>query len=48
MSSVLVRIPISDHREINKIAKALKLKWGAAYQIWKNNTRVEIKWENIK
>ena len=47
MTSIVVRMPKTDVHEINKIMNALNIKWGAAYQIWRNKDKIQIKWENL-
>jgi hypothetical protein len=46
MSTVPVRIPVADYREIKKIGNELNIKIGAAYQIWKKRKGIitGIKW----
>lgn len=45
MKSVVMRIPVSDYREIDKIAKEHKINIGAAYGIWKKR-KLDIKWQD--
>lgn len=46
MKTAVVRIPIEDVREIEKIANDLKLTFPIAYRLWKQKKNGII-WENF-
>lgn len=43
--TVIIRIPVSDYKEIKSIADKLNIRVGAAYQIWKRNNEIGFRWK---